>query len=224
MKVEHDWQALLAFTTPEISDALDSLKIEGALLNIHSVTSGTKLAGPAYTIQYLPYQDAPETFMRAADYIDRVPENSVLVIDHGGREDCTVWGDILTQVAVQRGILGTLVDGAVRDIERIRPLQYPLFCRAIYMRSGKNRVYMANEQCSVTIADVLVHPGDIIFADDNGALSIPKSRVREVIYRAQNIRDNEQRILEAIRSGMSLAEARKAYQYDKPWEPFVMQK
>lgn len=210
-------QQLTAFSSAEISDALDACGVEGALPDIKPLTLGTKLIGPAYTVKYLPYEEKPSTFKGAANYIDAVPAKSVIVIDNNGREDCTVWGGILTQVALKKDIYGTVINGAARDVEFIRELKYPVFCKNSYMRSGKNRVYKSGEQCSLLINGVTINPGDIIFADENGVLVIPIVLIDEVINKAQNIRQTEENIVAAVKSGSSLEQARQDYGYEQPW-------
>lgn len=156
-------------------------------------------------------------FHNAANYIDKVPGHSVIVIDNNGQTDCTVWGDLLTHTALRNNIIGTVVHGAVRDVESIRSTNYPVFCAGIYMRSGKNRVYKANEQCPLFINGVTINPGDIIFADDNGVLVIPNDLLQEVVNKALVIRLTEERIKTAIASGSTLEQAREDYYYEQPW-------
>lgn len=218
LKTEEYLPQLHAFSTSELSDALDSCGIEGALLNIAPLAPGMKIMGPAYTILY--QSNDPEqniTFKNAASYIDHVPEQSVIVIDNNGRSDCTVWGDILTQVALRNKIAGTVVHGAVRDVDRIGATRYPLFSSATYMRSGKNRVHKIEEQCTLTINGVTIHPGDIIVADDNGVLVVPRDRLSDIIHKARNIQLTEKNIRAAIQAGESLDTARKEFRYDQPW-------
>ena len=210
-------QKLKEYSTSEISDALDACGLEGALLNIKPLTPGLKLVGPAYTVQYKPNKNKPSTFKNAANYIDNVPPHSVIVIDNHGLNDCTVWGEILTQVALQNHIAGTVVHGAVRDVKKIRKVAYPLFCTNVYMRSGKNRVHKAGEQCSLNINKILINPGDIIVADDNGVIVIPIHCLAEVLFKVQNIKTTEDKIKSAVQSGSTLKQARTRFHYDQPW-------
>lgn len=203
--------------TPEISDALDACGIEGALLGISPLLSKMKLVGPVFTVKYLAYAERPDEFSGAGNYIDEVPPNAVIVIDNQGRNDCTTWGDILTQVAIIKNIAGTVVHGAVRDVEFIKKVKYPLFSKSIYMRTGKNRVYKAWHQQQLNINNVTVNPGDILIGDDNGVVIIPKNLLEEIIVKAKNIKANEQKIIESVSKGLSLEEARTKYHYNKPW-------
>lgn len=211
------YQQLKELSTTEVSDALDACGVAAALLNLKPLFSGIKLLGPAYTVEYSPYEQKPTTFKGAADYIDSVPPHSVIVIDNKGRDDCTTWGDILTQVALQKKIAGTVVHGAVRDVACIRAANYPLYCTAVYMCSGKNRVYKSREQCQLRINQVAINPGDLIFADDDGVLVIPLLLLDEVLAKAKKVKATEKKIIAAVKAGSSLEQARKDYHYDQPW-------
>jgi isocitrate/isopropylmalate dehydrogenase/regulator of RNase E activity RraA len=205
------------YSTSQVSDALDSCGIEGVLLNIKPLSLNRKLIGPAYTVKYTPYDKKPDNFKNAANYIDEVDKDAVIVIDNDGHQDCTTWGDILTQVALQKGIKGTIVNGAIRDVEFIRNTNYPIYCLNHTMRSGKNRVYMCAKQCPLTINGITIHPGDIIFGDDNGVLVIPKHLLDDVIAKVKKINITENKIIDAVKSGENLKNARTKYHYDKPW-------
>src|SRR5262245_44576066 len=95
------------------------------------------------------------------DFIDDVPEGSVIAIDNGGRENATVWGDILTMVAHGRGIAGTVIDGACRDTNLSREIGYPIFSRSYSMRTGKDRVQLEATNGPVNIRDARVLAGEI---------------------------------------------------------------
>src|SRR5437016_533625 len=105
--------------TTSLSDALDRLGIAGQCLNIKPLDPDFRLAGRAFTILYGPAGQPPGT---VGDYIDDVPVGHVVVLDNGGRENATVWGDILTEIAHTRGIAGTVIDGACRDTALAREL------------------------------------------------------------------------------------------------------
>lgn len=206
--------------TAALSDALDSLRISGGLHGIVARVPGARCAGFAYTVQYEPVNDS-STFRNAANYIDDVPADSVIVSSNSGRTDCTVWGDILTHVAARKGLCGTVIDGAARDIATVGELGYPLFSRAVYMQSAKNRAQLRAAQVPVEISGVLVNPGDLIVCDENGCLAIPRRHAAEVIERARAIGQTESRIIDAVDAGENLATARSLHRYDQPWLPAV---
>jgi len=215
--MNHLIKRLEQLDTAEISDALDSLGLCGTLEGIKPLNYSKKCIGEAFTVQYLPYDEKPSEFKTAGNYIDEVPQNAMIIIDNQGREDCTVWGDILTHYANLHQIAGTIIHGAARDINSIKNLNYPLFARNIFMRSGKNRVRKIAHQITIEIMGVKIQPGDIAFGDDNGVVMIPQTHIDEVIKRAENIKKTEEKILESIKQGEKLITARQKYRYDQPW-------
>ena len=208
---------LLNFEASEISDALDSLGVDGAIKGIRPLVAGQRVVGPVYTVQYEPYPEKPDGYQRAGDYIDEIPEGAVVMIDNQALETCTVWGSLLTATAIQKNLAGTIVLGVVRDVLQIKALNYPVFSLGTYMKSGKNRVRLVGVQKNIEYAGILIQPDDVVFADEHGVLVIPDQLVEEVIHRASAIRKTEECILMAIKEGMTLKAARKKYHYHKPW-------
>ncbi|OJZ82490.1 hypothetical protein ASPFODRAFT_51378 [Aspergillus luchuensis CBS 106.47] len=197
--------------TPGISDALDKLGIPGQALGIMPLTNYEKVTvGPAFTVRYVPASDPPGS---VGDFIDDVAEGDFVVIDNSGRTDCTVWGDIMTQYAGLRGIAGTVIDGVCRDVNRAIKDEYPLFTAGRWMRTGKDRVQVGGVNESVGIGKVRVNPRDIVVADANGVVIVPRHRAREVAEVAQKIEKSEEGIREMIVGGASIGEARKKLGY-----------
>jgi len=100
---------LLAAGTATVSDALDRLGLLGSAHGIAPLANGQRMAGPAYTVRYVPVGDPKGT---VGDYIDDIAPGSVAVLDNQGRTDATVWGDILTprsrsRSATSRSVLAT---------------------------------------------------------------------------------------------------------------------
>ena len=206
----------LKYSTPSISDALDSLRISGGLVGIQQRGFQSDCVGFVFTIKFKPMNR--EEFHRADDYIEGVSKGDVIVIDNAGRDFCTVWGNILTEVAIRQGIAGTVVYGAVRDVGDIHDLKYALFSSHIFMQSGKARVQKEAQQCPVNLNGTIVNSGDLLRGDENGCVVIPRSQLKEVLKRSANITKTEEQILEGVRSGESLSKLREKYSYAKPWE------
>ena len=131
-----------------ISDALDVLGIHGTINDIVSQVPGTKMCGPAFTVQY---SIAESTLGRFADFLDDVPEGAICAINNRARTECSVWGDTLSLFAVRHGFAGTIIDGVCRDIDGTRSLNYPMFSRGTFMRTGKNRIGVESTQQPVTL-------------------------------------------------------------------------
>lgn len=188
-----------------ISDAMDKIGIPCGLLGIKPVVQGKHICGRAFTVHYIP---CGITKGNVGDFLDDVKEGEVVVIDNGGRNYCTVWGDIITFVASKKGIEGTVIDGVCRDIPGIKENDYAVFSKDTYMVTGKDRVTVDYINKPVAISGVQVSPGDIILGDDTGVVCIPADVAEKVVEIAENIEATEQKIIAAVKGGLSLKEAR----------------
>lgn len=209
-KEDQNVQRATRLDTTSLSDAMDRLGIAGQCLGIKPLDHRFRLTGRAYTILYGPAGKPPGT---VGDYIDEVPPGSVVVLDNGGRENATVWGDILTWVAHSRGVAGTVIDGACRDVALSLELGYPIYSRTYSMRTGKDRVQVEGTNVPVNIGDARVHPGDLLRGDADGVVVIPRAHENEVLQIAGEIDAIEDRIRRAVKKGKSLAEARREFGY-----------
>lgn len=198
------------YSTSTLSDAMDRLSIPGQALGIAPLDRGFRMAGRAFTARTIPVATVSGT---VGDYIDDVPEGSVVVLDNGGRLDGTVWGDILTTMAHRMGLAGTVIHGVCRDATRSLELGYPIFSRGVTMRTGRGRVQADGYQVPVSLGDVRVEPGDMVVGDADGVIAIPQSRLDEVLAAARDITEAEERIREEIEAGSRLDEARRRHRY-----------
>ncbi|MFJ2982934.1 MULTISPECIES: RraA family protein [unclassified Pseudomonas] len=210
--LDKDLVALFAgLDTPGVSDALDKLGLPGQCLGVMPLANyGTVLVGPAYTVQYVSASTPPGT---VGDFIDDVAPGDVVVIDNQGRTDCTVWGDIMTQYAGQQGIAATVIDGVCRDVTKALGDGYPIFSKGRFMRTGKDRVQVQAINQPVSIGTARVCARDIIVADANGVVVVPRERAREVAATARRIEAVEAQIRTQISQGKSLRQAREALGY-----------
>ncbi len=197
--------------TPGVSDAMDKLGIPGQCLGIAPLNDyRTTIVGPAFTVKYVSCGQPAGT---VGDFIDDVAPGDLIVIDNDGRLDCTVWGDILTQYAGQRNIAATVIDGVCRDVGRALDEGYPMFTRGRYMRTGKDRVEVAAVNQPVSIGTARVASRDIVVADANGVVVVPRARARDVAQVAHSIEHAESKIRELIATGMTIGEARAQIGY-----------
>ncbi|NWA46347.1 RraA family protein [Pseudomonas reactans] len=197
--------------TPGVSDAMDKLGIPGQCLGIAPLDNyrGT-VVGPAFTVQYVPANTPPGS---VGDFIEDVLPGDVVVIANAGRTDCTVWGDIMTQYAGARGIAATVIDGVCRDVSKALGDGYPMFTRGRYMRTGKDRVEVLSVNQPVAISETRVCARDIVVADANGVLVVPRARAAEVAQVARQIEAVESQIRAQIEAGKTLKQARESLGY-----------
>ena len=212
-------QELRRFSTPELSDALNRFAIKGGCQGIKPVVPGKRIVGPAVTVRKLP-ADAVNPKKGGGDYLDIAKKGDVIIIDNGGRMECTVFGDILASACKNAGIEGTVIYGCCRDIEYLKNIDFPVFSKGTYMQTGKDMTQYDAINAPIGIYDVLVEPGDIIVADDSGVLVIPREIVGKVLAAAQEIYEAESLIKKSVDKGLdtedahlSLSEARKKYKY-----------
>jgi regulator of RNase E activity RraA len=203
-------KAFSKFSTPAVSDALDRLGIPGQVEGIRPVDRRFHLAGRAFTVQYQPIDEAGGT---VGDYIEDVAPGDVVTLDNGGRLDTTVWGDILTLVSQRRGLGGTVINGICRDSDRALELDYPLFSKGTWMRTGKDRVKIVGQQVPVVLGTVRVRPGDILIGDADGVVVVPAEREQDVLDVVTEIEQAEEAIRREVESGASLREARTRLGY-----------
>ncbi|MBD9616815.1 RraA family protein [Pseudomonas sp. PDM07] len=197
--------------TPGVSDALDKLGLPGQCLGVAPLDNYSKvIVGPAFTVQYVSASVPPGT---VGDFIDDVAPGDVVVIDNGGRTDCTVWGDIMTQYAGTRQIAATVIDGVCRDVNKALGDGYPIFSKGRFMRTGKDRVQVQSVNQPVSIGTARVCPRDIVVADANGVVIVPRARAAEVAACARQIESVEADIRALIAQGKTLKEARAALGY-----------
>ncbi len=204
-------EAFKALDTASVSDAMDKIGIPAGCHGIKPVVTGVKFAGRAYTVKYRACGVVERGTV--GDFLDDVPAGDVIVIDNGGRTDCTIWGDIMTTLAHHKGVAGTVIDGVCRDVPKIRELGYPIFTRDYYMMTGKDRIEIEAVNVPVTVSQRQVRPGDIVVADDSGVVIVPASKAEDVLKIALEIEHAEQEILKRIAQGRTLREARAELQY-----------
>ncbi len=209
-------KAFMELSTPTVSDAMDKMEIKCGCEGLMPIIMGKKFVGPAFTVRFGP-RGTVKT--KTGDFIDDTEEGDVIVIDNGGRKYCTVWGDILTNVAVIKKLAGTVIDGVCRDVDGTRALDYQMYTKGHFMVTGKDRVECKEVGGPVSISNVLVRPGDLVMADSSGVLIIPREKAEEVLENALIINRAEEEIINAIKEGMTLVEARKKFKYDTLQRP-----
>jgi 4-hydroxy-4-methyl-2-oxoglutarate aldolase len=198
-------------TTP-VSDAMDRLGLIGQVFGIKPVDRNFTLCGRAFTVRNEP-MTAGHKGESVGDYIDDIPAGGIICIDNAGRLDATVWGDILTIMADRNKLGGTVINGVCRDSTRALSLDYPIFSRGTYMRTGKDRVRADEYNGPISLGEVRVLPGDLLLGDGDGVLVIAAEHEQTVLQAAQEIDAAEERIRNEIMKGGRLDAAREKFKY-----------
>ncbi|MGB8215836.1 MAG: 3-hexulose-6-phosphate synthase [Candidatus Methanoperedens sp.] len=197
-------ELLKKVSTPNISDAMHR---KGAMQNIRSICPGTKTAGKAVTVQTFPGDWA-----KAVEAIDVANPGDVIVI-YNGSPHVAPWGELATLSCINKGVAGVVIDGAVRDVDDIRRLNFPVFATSIVPNAGEPKGF-GEINAEIQCGGQTVKPGDFIVGDDNGVVVIPKERGYEIARRAVEVEKNERRIRDEIKRGKTLSEV----MYLEKWE------
>lgn len=169
---------------------------KGALdSRIKPIDKEMKICGPAMTVRCHVGDNLTLHYA-----ISKAKEGDVLVVDAGGYEEEGLWGEITTMAALQRGISGLVIDGGVRDTERIVELGFPVFSRSVSIK-GTVKETLGDINTSINCGGTLVNPGDAILGDRDGVVVIPKDKIDEVYEKGQNKEKKEKEIIEEIAKG-----------------------
>ena len=206
---------LLAVSTPNVSDALDRLGIEGAPQGILPIYPCAKIAGPAATLKVVPFGQAEESIVLGTlRAIVKGGAGSVLVVDGSENPHVNSFGGVAGATAKHLGLVGCVSDAVVRDVDEYKVYGMPVYCKGIAQQSVRGRSACAGYGMEIRLGGVRVRPGDYILADDNGTVVIPHERVAEVVAFAQKVRATEERVIAEIRAGADPVEAHERVNYD----------
>ena len=197
---------LAAFDTPTLSDALDALGMTGAVSGIGPVTVRKRVAGRVRTVKLgAPLPGLPKRHLGAGAIMAAAP-GDVIVVEHRGRLDVSGWGGLLSRGALAKGIVGVVVDGAVRDVDEAADLGLPIFSRAAVPVTARGRVAEHDFGCAVTIAGVAVAQDDWVLADGSGVVFVPAQNIEEVLAAAERILLRETLMARDIDGGRPIGE------------------
>jgi 3-hexulose-6-phosphate synthase/6-phospho-3-hexuloisomerase len=206
-KKEELIEALKKVSSSNVSDAMHR---GGAMKGIHTVVPGLKMAGRALTIKTMNGDWA-----KVVEAIDLAEEGEVLVVDTNSG-DIAIWGELATWSAVMRKLGGVVIDGAVRDVDDLKEIRFPIFARYEVPDAGDPKGF-GEIGCEVVCGGLKVNRGDYIIGDDSGVVVIPQEEAQEIINRSIDVKEKENRIREEIKRGSTLSKVQKL----KKWEKVV---
>lgn len=194
------YRALLAndSITCLLSDCMGRLNAMSA--DMRPLFDGIRLVGSAVTVKTLAADLAA-----AFKAIDLCQPGDVVVIDAHGSVNTAFWGENMTLSALNRGVLGAVIDGACRDVEEIRKLRFPVLCRGIVPNVGAVAGY-GEVNVPVQCAGVPVSPGDLVAIDGNGVVVVPRHEAGAVLARAQRLLETEQAVQARLKAGATIGE------------------
>ncbi len=199
-------ERLQRLDTCAVSDALDRLGLPGTVTGIRCQTGAAKVAGRVVTVRLGPPDGTPSTRHLGTAAIEAAAPGDVIVIDHQGREDAAGWGGILSTAAKLRGVAGTIVDGACRDVDEARERGFTVFARTAVPLTARGRAVEKAFNEPITIAGVAVRPGDLVIADGSGVVFVAAARAEEILQTAEGIAAREAEMTRAVLAGRPVSE------------------
>jgi len=204
------------YSTTNVSDALDKVGLRPGIVGILPLYEGCpKLLGTAITMRVTAAGPTRPSAHMGVDPIMSAQPGDVIVIDNAGHLDENCWGEIMTYASIQRGIRGVAIDGASRDVDVIKTLNFPVYGRGRVPLTARGRIMQDAYNCLIRFGGVQVRPGDIILADENGVTVIPQERAEEVLAATAEIFQRELAIVEELKRGTALDEVDKKSGYDR---------
>lgn len=207
-KVSREEEMIAIFREVSTSNISDAMHRKGAMRGILPVNLGVKIVGRAVTVQTFAGDWA-----KPVEAIDLAGPGDVLVV-YNGSNFIAPWGGLATLSCKMKGIEGVVIDGAVRDVDEIRAMKYPVFSSGITPNAGdpKGKGEINSE---INCAGQIVKPGDYIVGDECGVVVIPKERAYEIARRAKEVEKTESRLYEEIRRGSTLSQVIKLKKWEK---------
>ncbi|MFQ5973994.1 MAG: RraA family protein [Alphaproteobacteria bacterium] len=219
MKPENDdrrSERLAALYTGAVADVLDELGYRNQCLpaDIRPIEPTMRVAGPAYTVRGRSrhYDDGTDPRYRQMDMLDGIFPASIVVVDAGDETTAAHWGELMSLSARARGARGAVIAGGLRDTPQIREIGFPVFRRYHSPLTAVYRFDITEYDVPLRIGGVEVRPRDFVLGDVDGVLVVPATAIDEVLERAESVRERENIVRDALKSGGNIRELFQKYQ------------
>lgn len=204
-----------SLTTAILSDSLDRVGLRDQVLQtrLPCVVPGMRILGRARTAAFEPTLeiDPSHPYDAAIDFIDSTRPGDLLVIATGESNASAFWGELFSAAALGRGAVGMITDGNLRDTDKISALGFGAFARSARPIDYRGRMVLASAHEPVRIGGVLTTGGDLVMADDDGAVVIPARVEAEVLAIASARVAGETKVLDDLLNGDTLREVWQRY-------------
>jgi 3-hexulose-6-phosphate synthase/6-phospho-3-hexuloisomerase len=170
---------------------------------LRPISNETRFVGPALTVRLEPGNQVD-----CLDALSVAHDGDVVVVDAAGETETSIWGGLMSGLCKMKGVVGAVVDGAIRDTDETRDLGFYIFSKAIVPRSTHSPYSGRLEPIEVNVpiqcAGVVVRPGDLVLGDEIGVVVIPLENAADVLQRARTQADQEEKTRAKIREGKTV--------------------
>ncbi|GAB3915720.1 RraA family protein [Larkinella terrae] len=193
-----------------LSDVLDQLGYthQATRIPFHAYTGIPKLLGRCKTTLWADMFDRDKNpYELELQAVDSCQPGDVLICAAGDSRRSGIWGELLSTAARNSGCVGVIVHGGVRDIDKMRAMEFPVFATSRNPYDSQNRQRVIDLDVTVEIDGVQFRPGDLVMADEDGIVVVPKEIENQAIAAALEKVDAENTTRDAIKNGMKAWEA-----------------
>lgn len=189
-----------SFSSTQLSDAMSkTLGYSGVVRGVRSINFEGKIFGRILTVR-----TGSDDWGTCLLGIDEAEPGEVLFI-YTGDLDGAVWGELTSTESAKRGIQGTVIYGATRDVDALKFIDYPVFALGNVPNAGLASG-LGEIRTSVIIDDHKISDGDFAFGDENGLVVIPQDKFELVVRKTLEIKEGEKDIISQLELGASLSE------------------
>ncbi len=197
-----------------LCDVLDALGFRRQALDyqVRPLTKARKVCGRVFTARALPVNEIPaEPYKLQLAAVDALASGDVLVVDGQDTRTCAFWGELLTTACRHKDVRGVVMTACTRDLSKINELAFPVFGIGHHPGDDNGRLEVVEIGEPITVAGVATQTGDWLIGDEDGVVIIPNEIHDEVIQRAQEKVSGENRVRNALATGMTVGEAFKKF-------------
>jgi 4-hydroxy-4-methyl-2-oxoglutarate aldolase len=197
-----------------VADALDSMgfKNQSPRVQLAPLTGVEKIIGRAKTTLWADMAHVDKNpYELELIAVDSAKPDDIMIAAAAGSMRSGIWGELLSTAAKNSGCIGTIVDGAVRDVNKMRAMGFACFARGTCVYDSQNRQRVIDIDVTVEIDGVQFAPGDLVIADVDGVVVVPQRVEKEAIQRAWTKVFAENVTRDAIKAGMKATAAYKKY-------------
>lgn len=167
------------------------------------------IAGFAFTVKSSPNVKITGEMEFRTQMLEAMHEDAFVVWDTSRDAKATLWGGVMTATAKGKKLKAACIDGGIRDTHQILEADFPVFYEYRISNGSLGRCLITHYQIPIKVEDVLIRPGDVVMGDIDGVLVVPRAIAYDVLLRAEEIRQNEEKIFGWVKEGMSIEEVTK---------------
>ena len=164
------------------------------------------VAGIAFTVKSAPNVRITGEMTYRTEMLDQMGRDHFVAWDTSNDEKATLWGGVMTATAVGRGVKAACIDGGIRDTHQIKEKNFPVYYRYRIPNGSLGRCLITHYQIPIKIGDVVIRPGDVLMADIDGVLCIPRDIACAVLLRSEEIKATEKTIFSWVAKGETIQE------------------